>query len=1210
MSASRQTRPFQRSGTPLAGGRIAPAPASVNPPRGLAARIGKYEVEAEVPGGALVRVFDGWDRATARRVTLKVLTDVADAERVDRFRREVAAIANVRNAGLVSIYELGEHVGMPFAALEHLGGDSLASVISSRRPLSLLEKMRVMWQVAEGIEAAHQSGLVYVGLCPAGIMISSDGPAKVGDFGIVRLTGDLTGENTAYLEALADGMTPDALSDVLAYGIIYYELLTGTHPFSRSGAGFKGAPAPLRELAPECPEPLERLVARAVELDRELRYQSLEDVRFDAEPILRELERARAGALLEEARGWVQSGNPDKALEAVREAIELDPANAGAQRLRSELRSLVQERTVRSRLDSLLHEAEQEAAALHGDRAAELLDSAARLDSGSSEIKSRIEAIRALLAQNRKTRQFLDEARKALQVNDLTRAETKVLEALEANPENAEAAELADAIGEAILRQQVEERVEEGIARAKSLLLSESFDAALAVLAEIESQCPGSPAVAQWRVHIEQQKQQHDRRERLDREVDAARLLMARQQFSEAAEVLQMLQAAFPDEPAISDLLMECAEVSERLSTIAEARGQCEVLCSAEQFESAFHVLDATEAVYPDDPELAGLRREVEQRRQNYLAAASVRQVLAEVQWLLDEDRVDLALQFIRERAAAMPDQPALGARLAAIEQMQPAWEQRRLVEDALRRAAALEQAQQGPVALTILEEALQACPASEELERAAQSLRSQLRENERRKKLTRRVSEVRQAIADGDCEQAEQTLRRALDVLPDEFALLQLRDELEHDKKFREEWRLAQVLVARRQFEEAERILARLDGSKHPEVQTLLKTAREARGAGEEQDFYKRGREKARNLVEQGQQEQAADLLRNLLSLFPGDAILERDLENVELRRRSEMPVMAASEEAVGEPAWLEPDEPETPAFSANLRSPEAIENARLKVVMLPPREEPLPRSAYGRWIMVGGAGLVLVASVGAVTGMFHNSTPSKPPAAAAAAPVNPSAASGSVTPAAAPEQPVLTPSRVATPPQDTKQGKEKKRRDPEEPAAETRRRNPEPPRAPRSFNVASLRSSPALARPAESLPPAPGTGASESWVPELPIGVSAPLQAPAAPPRQAPLSTAPVPMPRPEGGKIQPVRPISLPPPIMPQFAKDRHVSGTVKLDAVVDKTGAVTKIKVLSGDPLLIQAARAGVAKWRYQPATLNGQPIEAEIKIEVLFGSEGR
>ncbi len=1187
MSASRQIRPLQGSGSVPAGNRnaAASAPSSPAPVRSILARIGKYEVETEISGGSLVRVFDGWDRATGRRVILKVLTDVADELRVSRFRREVAAMANFRNAGLISIYELGEHVGMPFAAVEHLGQDHLGHAISSPRPFTLLEKMRVMWQVAEGVQAAHQGGLSYVGLSPAGIALCADGTAKVQDFGIVRLIGDTPGDAAQYEEELEPNRPLDALSDVFSFGVIYYELLTGIYPFAMKGMGKSyGVFVPLRQLAPGCPESLEQLVARAIEPQRELRYQSLDEVQYDAEPILREFERQRAAEVLDEARHWMDARDPDRAMAAVREAIELDPGNPVAERLRGELRGLVQQKATRSRVETLLREAEDEGSQGRFSRAAELLESAARLDGANRENAAKIEQIQLRLERGRKATQLLNEARQAMERKDLPTAEAKVLEALEHEPENPDTLALADAVGEAIRRQQFDTRVEQGIAKAKSLLLLQSFDAAIEVLAQLDRECPGSSLVEQWLGHVREQKQRHERLGWLESQLAEARSLMGFGRFSEAAEILEVLRQDFQQEQSVADLLAECVEAAERASTIAEARAQCDSLCRAERFDKAISVLDLALRAYPDDPDLSALKHDVEQRQREFESAATVRQALQEVQWLLDQDRVDLAVQFLREKSSILPDQAALTSRLAAVEQMLPEWERRRLVQDSLRRAAALEQAQQASVALTVLEEALEACPASPELQTAVERLRVQLQEQERRKKLARWVAEIRQALTDGDTEQADQTLRRVLAVLPEEPALLELRDEFERDKKFREEWRSAQVLVGRRQFEEAERILVRLDSPEHPEVQTLLRTVREARAANEEDDFYKRGREKALHLLEQGQLEQAADLFRNLLSLFPGDAILERDLQGIVGRRPEEKPRPPKQSPApvVVMPAPVERVAPVPLARSA---------------------AEPVPPAWYGHWQVIAGAAFLLLIFAGAGLSRIFRSVP---PAKAAV--VAPTAAT--VAALANPVTATVAPSTLIAPPPAAKATEPK-----EEPAAKPAPKvaaDTPPPAARRAFNTATLAKASVTKNPAALVPPPPAaTPVFNVDVAALPVGVPSSVRPPAPLPKEAPAPVVSQPAPaRPAGGNIQPVRPIEQPVPAMPPLAKERRISGVVTLQATVDKRGAVTNVNVLGGNPLLIPAARTAVSKWRYQPATLNGEPIEAEIRIEVRFDAGTR
>ena len=237
-----------------------------------------------------------------------------------------------------------------------------------------------------------------------------------------------------------------------------------------------------------------------------------------------------------------------------------------------------------------------------------------------------------------------------------------------------------------------------------------------------------------------------------------------------------------------------------------------------------------------------------------------------------------------------------------------------------------------------------------------------------------------------------------------------------------------------------------------------------------------------------------------------------------------------------------------------------------------------------------------MLLVSAGAVTRMLRTGparqapaarTIAKAPLAPAVTPSAPSAPLAAV--ATAPPSPVTeAPKPVAVPAR--------------EPATVEPRVTPAP--VIRAFNGTALSRPAAPTAPADlAAAPAVG-GASANWVEPLPATVTPSLRAPAPPPRETPAVSKPVPAPR-IGGELQQVKPISLPPPAMPLLAKERGIGGTVNLEATVDKQGAVTNVKVINGNSLLVPAAVDGVKKWRYQPATLNGQPIEAEVKIEVRF-----
>ncbi len=465
------------------------------------------------------------------------------------------------------------------------------------------------------------------------------------------------------------------------------------------------------------------------------------------------------------------------------------------------------------------------------------------------------------------------------------------------------------------------------------------------------------------------------------------------------------------DQAQMANLLGQVQEALERANVIGRAFARCEESVAEAKFDEALHPLNDALSAYPNDAALLARRCEVEDRRTAFASATTVRAVFEEAQWLVQQNRPDLAARVLKEKAAALPDQPALVSRLAEIESLLPQWEQDREVHAALERVAALEEREQWQVALAIVEDTLQSYSASGELKDAACRVKERLEHNERQNRQERRlrliaqkvassawkqaltlvettekefpgaaelkplrreveaglrrdecdtvVSEIRQCLTDGELEEAEQILNKGLEALGPEPALGELRGQLQAEKKYRAELRTAQALFGRHQLPEAERILTGLVAQNRTEAQALLDAVRQARAVTEEESFCERGREKALKLMQQQQFAQAADLLDNLRGLFPDNPILERDL--------------AAARAAI---------RPATPSVGADANGEEHGE-ARSPRTALPPvfavasvQRPPAVRRA----VIIGAISLAVVSAAGVTWKLSQN--PQRPPA------------------------------------------------------------------------------------------------------------------------------------------------------------------------------------------------------------------------------------
>jgi len=220
------------------------------------------------------------------------------------------------------------------------------------------------------------------------------------------------------------------------------------------------------------------------------------------------------------------------------------------------------------------------------------------------------------------------------------------------------------------------------------------------------------------------------------------------QLLRDAINQLKSSNGDFQDQAQVASLLAEARVALQRANVIARAMTKCDGFLKEARFGRAFEALDAGLLFYPAEPVLVTQRREVEDQHKAFTSAAAVRTALEEVQWLLDQDRIDLAVHFLKDKVAELPAQPALISRLEEVEALLPDWEQKRHVQTTLGRAAALEQLEQWQAALAILEWALQSYPACEELIGAANRVRDRLVDYGRKKKLTRRLELIGQKIA------------------------------------------------------------------------------------------------------------------------------------------------------------------------------------------------------------------------------------------------------------------------------------------------------------------------------------------------------------------------------------------------------------------------------------------------------------------------------
>ncbi len=268
--------------------------------------LGPYRIAGIAGEGGMGVVYRARDTRLGRDVAIKVLTHIAteDRERLLRFEQEARTTGMLNHPNLLTIYDVGHDSGGPYIVSELLEGETLRSRLD-RGPLLTRRAVDAALQVAQGLAAAHEKGIIHRDLKPENIFLTRDGRAKILDFGIAKLTASAEGafQGAATEPGMVIGtvgyMSPeqvrgdaiDTRSDIFAFGVILYEMLSGIRPFKRDSsietlrAILKEEPPELTEKLPNVPPPLERLVRRCLEKERDLRFQSARDLAFNLETL-------------------------------------------------------------------------------------------------------------------------------------------------------------------------------------------------------------------------------------------------------------------------------------------------------------------------------------------------------------------------------------------------------------------------------------------------------------------------------------------------------------------------------------------------------------------------------------------------------------------------------------------------------------------------------------------------------------------------------------------------------------------------------------------------------------------------------------------------------------------------------------------------------------------------------------------------------------
>jgi len=653
-------------------------------------KIGKYDVVDVLGKGGMGVVYKAMDNRIGRLVAIKMMTGgfADNPDLLKRFYREAQSTGTLQHPNIVIVYDLGDQEGNPYLVMEFLEGEPLDRLIASRRELTLVQKLDYIIQCCNGLNYAHQRGVVHRDIKPANLMVLKDGSAKIVDFGIARIgdasltkTGQVVGTITYMSPEQINAQVVDGRTDIFSTGVMLYELLTGTLPFDGKDTAatllkiIHEPPPPLKNFLSEYPPDLEETLFRALAKDREERYATAEDFAFDLSRVQEQLKKSMVSDYVLRAKASIEKQELSRAKELLQQVLKVDTQHALAKELMHEVQQRLQKQQRGEQIRQLRSHAEDALSQKLFEDAISYIDQAIALDKTNPELLNLRDLAREAKQRRDKAADEVRRAESGQLSGHLEEALKHVEEALRLEPENGQAKALHVSISKELQARSKEKQVKGYLDEARKQISARKFTDAFSVLKHAEEIDPSSPEVHALMNLASSGREQESRRRELERMTTEIEEALSRDEYAKASAAAEAALQKYANEPSLLKLKAiadKQKDAAERRKFIDEQMAAARKLLDVGKASEAQALLEKAAQKSPGESRLQSLlaivrdsaeREKTEQVKAQYITKAkeamrkkdytSAVHILEEASRQL-EDSAEIfdLLQFAREEAA------------------------------------------------------------------------------------------------------------------------------------------------------------------------------------------------------------------------------------------------------------------------------------------------------------------------------------------------------------------------------------------------------------------------------------------------------------------------------------------------------------------------------------------------------------------------------